>query len=279
MPIDSSRASTNGSRISRHTTRLENSLDNVFHLKVDKGERTAAYTARCRELFEKAAREGIELPDVARGYLMLRGERLGPERKAIVLAAAGQSYTERNVAQALRFTFPINLGVTKELVHVMDDCDEPLIPLEEQSVSEVDSGEIDALMTNFETLSNTTEESCPIDKEEAVRTLVTWKESRQNLNMVKRDRNFSQSSNSQTPAPDIEQIRRRTRRFRCRRIGHFSKDWPGRLQKKPVSQAEVLVTKEGISARRKTKTLGELLLEIEKLSQERSSPVSGEPDE
>ena len=125
---------------------------------------------------------------------MLRGARLGPERKAIVLAAAGQSYTERNVAQALRSTFPVNLGVTKEFVHVMDGCDEPLMPLEEQSTSEVDSGEIDALITNFETLSNTSEESCPIDEEEAVRTLVTWKESRQNLNVVKRDRNFSQNS-------------------------------------------------------------------------------------
>ena len=82
---------------------------------LDEGERTAAYTGRCRELFEKAAREGTELPDVARGYLMLRGARLGPERKAIVLAAAGQSYTERNVAQALRSTFPVNLGVTKDL--------------------------------------------------------------------------------------------------------------------------------------------------------------------
>ena len=121
----------------------------------------------------------------------------------------------------------------------MDDSDEPLMPLEEQSTSEVDSGEIDALITNFETLSNTTEESCPIDEEEAVQTLVTWKESRQNLNVVKRDRNFSQSSNSQTPAPDIEQIRRRTRCFRCRRIGHFSKDCPERLQKKQVSQAKV----------------------------------------
>ena len=120
---------------------------------------------------------------------------------------------ERNVAQALRSTFPINLGVTKEFVHVMDDCGEPLMPLEEQSVSEADPGETDALITNFETLSNTTEESCPIEEEEAVRTLVTWKESRQNLNTVKRDRNFSQSSSSQTVAPDTQEIRRRTRCF------------------------------------------------------------------
>ena len=117
------------------------------------------------------------------------------------------------------------------------------------------------------------------DEEEAVRTLVTWKESRQNLNMVKRDRNLSQSSNSQTPAPDIEQIRRRTRCFRCRRIGHFGKDCPERLQKKPVSQAKVLETKEDLPANRKKKTLDELLLEIEQLSQERASTVSDEPDE
>ena len=108
-------------------------------MRVGKGERTAAYTGR--ELFEKAAREGIELPDVARGYLTLQGARLGPERKAIVLADAGQLYMERNVAQALRSTFPFNLGVTKEFAHVMDDCDEPSMPLEEQSVSEADPGE------------------------------------------------------------------------------------------------------------------------------------------
>ena len=121
--------------------KIGESLDNVFRLRVDKGERTAAHTGRCRELFEKAGREGIELPDVARGYLSLRGARLGPERKGIVLAAAGQSYAERNVAQALRSTLPIQLGVTKEFVHVTDDCDEPLMPLEQQSFSEVDSGE------------------------------------------------------------------------------------------------------------------------------------------
>ena len=41
----------------------------------------------------------------------------------------------------------------------MNDCDEPSMPLEEPSTSEVDLGEIDALIANFETLSNTTVQS------------------------------------------------------------------------------------------------------------------------
>ena len=41
----------------------------------------------------------------------------------------------------------------------------------------------------------------------------------------------------------------------------------------------MLVTKEDISASRKTKTLDELFLETEQLSQERASPVSDEPEE
>ena len=55
VPIDSSRASMSGSRTSRTHDKIGESLDDVFRLKVDKGERTAAYTGRCQELFEKAS--------------------------------------------------------------------------------------------------------------------------------------------------------------------------------------------------------------------------------
>ena len=46
-----------------------------------------------------------------------------------------------------------------------------------------------------------------------------------------------------------------------------------------MSQAKVLLTRDDLSARRQTKTLDELLLEIEQLSQERASHVSDEPDD
>ena len=92
--------------------------------RVDQGQGTAAYIGRGREFFGKAAREGIELADVARGYLTSRGARLGPARKALVLAAAGQSLVEKNISQALRSTLPPSLASAQEFVHQIDEqCD------------------------------------------------------------------------------------------------------------------------------------------------------------
>ena len=53
-------------------------------------ERTAAYTSRSCEVFKKAAREGFALPEVARGYLMLRGARLEPDEES---HCVGSSWT------------------------------------------------------------------------------------------------------------------------------------------------------------------------------------------
>ena len=130
--------------------KIGESLDDVFRLKVDKGERTT-YCGVHRPL-SRALGSGTQ------------GYRSG-SRGTVIHGA--------KVAQALRSTFPANLGVTKEFVHVMDEC----------------------------------------------------------------------------------------------------------VQKKPVSQAKVLVTRDDLSARRQRKTLDELLLEIEQLSLERASHVSVESDD
>ena len=49
---------------------------------------------------------------------MLRGARLGPERKTVVLAGCRTIvHGAKHCTGALRFAFSINLGVTKEFVH------------------------------------------------------------------------------------------------------------------------------------------------------------------
>ena len=78
---------------------------------------------RCRELSEQSTRERIELPSVARGDLMLRGGRLGLERKAIVLVVAGQSQVVTFFAQALRATFPRHAAASQSVAQVVVDPD------------------------------------------------------------------------------------------------------------------------------------------------------------
>ena len=78
---------------------------------------------RCREIFQQAARNGIELPSVGRGFLMLRGARLGLTRKAIAPAAAGRSQAETTIAQTLGATFPRHVAATRSVAQVVVDPD------------------------------------------------------------------------------------------------------------------------------------------------------------
>ena len=77
--------------------KIGEALENVFRLRVERNEKTAVYTGRCSEVVDRAAREGVDLPILARGYLMLRGAKLTPERKAIVLAAQSKTSGQRPV--------------------------------------------------------------------------------------------------------------------------------------------------------------------------------------
>jgi len=82
-------------------------LDRVFDLKVQKGENTASFTGRAREIFTQSEAEGIPFPSIAKGYMLLREAKLPSERKAVVLAASRRSYDEVDVAAALRTTISV----------------------------------------------------------------------------------------------------------------------------------------------------------------------------
>ncbi len=191
-------------------------LDAVFGLKVDKGERTPVYVGRAKEAFDRAAREGVNFPSVARGFLLLRGARLSPERRAVVLSAAHRSYEEQEVSAAMRQTYPQYLHDPRTPINfaeAAEDMNEPEEDYEEQ--------EIDALIAGtFEAA----EEDDVIEESDAIDVLVTWKQQRQANNAVKNSRGFPPG---QPPArPDVGALRRRVRCFKCKEVGHFSRDCP-----------------------------------------------------
>ncbi|CAK9106407.1 unnamed protein product, partial [Durusdinium trenchii] len=196
--------------------RLGKVLDQIFDLKVDKGESTAIYTGKARAAFAAAEAEGVSMPDVAKGYLMLRFARLSPERKAVVLAAARQSYKEQDIAAALRTTYPDNLyQAAKQTATYRVDPEEPMEEIENPS-------EEDAFDTFLAEAGYATDDE--VEEQDAVDALLTWKQTRAGINQTKMSRGFGNAG--QAPGRDFKKLESRVRCFRCKQVGHFSKNCP-----------------------------------------------------
>ena len=195
--------------------RLGEILDAIFDLKVERGESTAVYTGKARAAFSAAEAEGVKFPDTARGYLVLRFARLPLEKKAIVLAAARGSYNENDISAALRTTFPDHLYTAKQTnnhVNVAEvntyDQVEPFSD-EEQQVLLAEEGDPEDLGDE------------PIEEQDAVDILMTWKQTRSNINKEKIARGLSGQR-------DVKKLESRVRCFKCKQIGHFSRNCPRR---------------------------------------------------
>ena len=194
--------------------RLGEILDGIFDLKVERGESTAVYTGKARAAFSAAEAEGVKFPDTARGYLVLRFARLSPEKKAIVLAAARGSYNESDVAAALRTTFPDHLYAGRQTtnnVNVMEkDYDQvETFSDDEQQVLVAEEGDPEELGEE------------PIEEQDAVDILMTWKQTRTNINKEKIARGLSGQR-------DMKKLEARVRCFKCKQVGHFSRNCPRR---------------------------------------------------
>lgn len=86
--------------------RLGDAMDGTFALCLGKHETTEAYTGRARLIFAKLTKEGVDLPAVAQGYLVLQGARLGSLGRATIMSATHKSWHVEGVCTAIRAAFP-----------------------------------------------------------------------------------------------------------------------------------------------------------------------------
>ena len=199
--------------------RIGEVLDNIFDLKVEKHESTAVYTGSVRAAFTAAAAEGVKFPPIARGYLLLRFAKLAPEKKAVVMAAARQSYLENDIASALRTTYPeglfsgrhsnvaqVDALITEEAIDLDDVFDEEDILLTD-GVFDPDSDDV-------------------LEEQDAIEVLLSWKQTRANITKEKLSRGLSSNR-------DFKRLEKRVRCFKCKNVGHFSRDCPKRKAYKP----------------------------------------------
>eukprot|EP00438_Fugacium_kawagutii_P020699 Skav229155 [mRNA] locus=scaffold2275:264912:272030:- [translate_table: standard] len=193
--------------------RIGEVLDNIFELKVEKHESTAAYTGRVRAAFTAAEAEGVKFPPIARGYLLLRFARLPPERKAIVMAAARQSYLEADIASAMRTTYPEGLFTGKH-----SNVNQVEVP------ADVDLAEYDDMLEEgdvmlAEGLPDLTGDDV-LEEQDAIDVLLSWKQTRANITKEKLSRGLANNSR------DLKRIEARVRCFKCKQVGHFSRNCP-----------------------------------------------------
>jgi hypothetical protein len=198
--------------------RIGDSLESVFGLVIEKGETTQAYTGRARTLFASARKEGVDLPPVARGFLLLRGARLGPERRAIVLAASQKQWGFEEIASALRTTYPKQMPSAH--IHAVSADGNSVYPdgvpapvaaaTSQEDPDDVTEAEINALV----------EDDSPIEEEDAIDILATWKETRSAMSKERLQRGFRSTRDA------LNKLEMKNRCFLCKKVGHFSKVCP-----------------------------------------------------
>ena len=154
--------------------RLGEVLDRVFDLKVDRGESTSQYTGKAQAAFSAAEAEGVRLPSVARGYMLLRNARLPQDKKAVVMAAARQSYEELDIAAAVRTTYPEGLYSGRQGHHAA---------VVDAEAEDDDAGDIGDVLVAEDDEGLLCDD--PIEEQDAVDVLLSWKQTRQNINKEK----------------------------------------------------------------------------------------------
>lgn len=185
--------------------RLGEVLDGVFDLKVEKNESTAAFTGKARAAFTAAEAEGVKLPSVAKGYLLFRFSRLPSDKKAVVMAAARQSYEEADIAAAL--------------VHVVDQVFE--MPDDEELAQD----EVQEVLAAFnEEDPHVEDNNEPIEEQDAIDVLLSWKQTRTQISREKLARGLGGSQG-------LKKLEARVKCFKCQKVGHFSRNCPLRKSK------------------------------------------------
>ena len=137
------------------------------------------------------------------------------------MAAARQSYEETDVAAALRTTYPDNLWTTSRSHHPVNVVDHALeTPEEDEQADEVQ----EVLAAFNEEDPQMEDHNEPIEEQDAIDVLLSWKQTRTQINREKLSRGLGGSQ-------DLRKLEARVKCFKCQKVGHFSRNCPLRKSK------------------------------------------------
>ena len=213
------------------TDELGEMLTEVFSLKAQANETVKGWIGRASELFDRLNRKTqVNLPEEARGWLLLNRCGLTDEQKAVVLARAHGDLKRDEIGRALRSCYPdMILGSRRTAAaHLVEGDDDTSTGVDNEP--EIEFQDIEQFLAEHghsaEAFPSTTDDNFHED-DVAECLAVTWKEKRAEINRLQKARKFQQVKELKRQfRVEVEEIKRKSRCHKCQRQGHWARECP-----------------------------------------------------
>lgn len=205
-------------------------VSEVFGLRAREGESLRPWCARAQEVFDRCARKsGVTFPPEAKGWILLNCSGMTETEKAVVMARCQGSLTMDDISQAMRSCLP-EFAVRKKKsfgAHLVEDSMSHVDGLP----ADVEPDEFDVMLSELGIDPHDDDDDDDVgptemDEDEAKEVLAaTWKEKRAEISRLQRGRRFAATQEVRKSfRVDVEEIRKRSKCWRCNQLGHFAKD-------------------------------------------------------
>lgn len=191
------------------------------------------WTSRVQESFSKCRRKvAIEFPSEARGWIVLRNSGLTADQTAIVVAKNSGELKFDSVVTSMRSCFPDYVAPARSkrqaaaLLVDAPELEEEVAPL--SAGGDVVFEEVEAFLADFGAQTTSEEVEPEFEETETAEILAaSWREKRNEISRLQKGRNFRQAAKVQVQfKEDVNQLKQRTRRNKCHRLGHCARECP-----------------------------------------------------
>lgn len=210
---------------------LRENLTKIFELRAEEGESLKAWVGRASEVFDNHQRKtNVAFPEEAQGRLILHRSGLNPEQVAAALARSLGVLKREEIGKALRSCyasfsapkrrFASGAALVSGKTLLVENLETDLGDAAEVSFEDVELFLADDVASEPGDLEDI------FDERDIKETLaVTWKEKRQSLARLQKDRKFHDAGQLKRQFwVEVEELKRRTRCHKCGQVGHWSKE-------------------------------------------------------
>ena len=208
------------------TDELAETLGEIFNLRSRDGESLRTWISRGTQLFDKCQRKtGVDFPQQARGWMILRWSGLSEEQQAVVKGRSLGDLSLDKISQAMRSVYPDFVVRRRTGVALVEDDDMGIdLPMPELSQEVQGFDDIETFLADF--VKPDADDAEVYEEHEVAEVLaVSWKERRAEINRLQKQRKFSDAKELRRSfRVEVEELKKKTKCNRCHRIGHWARE-------------------------------------------------------